>query len=69
MRDQARVVIIGGGIAGCSIAYHLARWGHPQRRNPIESGLQALGVVFGERVKAEVAADVLFDPKGERIRG
>ena len=27
MRDQARVVIIGGGIAGCSIAYHLAQKG------------------------------------------
>jgi 4-methylaminobutanoate oxidase (formaldehyde-forming) len=27
MRDQARVVIIGGGIAGCSIAYHLAKLG------------------------------------------
>jgi 4-methylaminobutanoate oxidase (formaldehyde-forming) len=27
MRDQARVVIIGGGIAGCSIAYHLAKMG------------------------------------------
>src|SRR5262249_10739285 len=27
MRDHARVVIIGGGIAGCSIAYHLARKG------------------------------------------
>jgi 4-methylaminobutanoate oxidase (formaldehyde-forming) len=25
--DQARVVIIGGGIAGCSIAYHLAQRG------------------------------------------
>jgi glycine cleavage system T protein len=24
MRDHARVVIVGGGIAGCSIAYHLA---------------------------------------------
>ena len=24
MKDQARVVIIGGGIAGCSVAYHLA---------------------------------------------
>src|SRR5215831_10617123 len=27
MKDAARVVIIGGGIAGCSIAYHLARKG------------------------------------------
>jgi len=24
--------------------------------------------IFGERVKAEVAADVLYDPKGERLR-
>ncbi|MGH7354346.1 MAG: GcvT family protein [Candidatus Rokuibacteriota bacterium] len=27
MKDRARVVIVGGGIAGCSIAYHLARKG------------------------------------------
>jgi 4-methylaminobutanoate oxidase (formaldehyde-forming) len=27
MLDQARVVIIGGGIAGCSVAYHLTRMG------------------------------------------
>jgi len=27
VRDQARVVIVGGGIAGCSVAYHLARKG------------------------------------------
>jgi 4-methylaminobutanoate oxidase (formaldehyde-forming) len=27
MSDRARVVIIGGGITGCSIAYHLARKG------------------------------------------
>jgi sarcosine dehydrogenase len=27
MRDRARVVIIGGGAVGCSIAYHLARAG------------------------------------------
>ena len=27
MNDRARAVIIGGGIAGCSIAYHLARKG------------------------------------------
>ncbi|MFQ5856905.1 MAG: FAD-dependent oxidoreductase [Anaerolineae bacterium] len=27
MQDQAQVVVIGGGIMGCSIAYHLARLG------------------------------------------
>ena len=27
MRDHARVVIVGGGIAGCSVAYHLAQKG------------------------------------------
>ena len=27
MSDRARVVVIGGGIAGCSVAYHLARAG------------------------------------------
>lgn len=25
--SQARVVIIGGGVGGCSIAYHLANMG------------------------------------------
>ena len=25
--EQARVVVIGGGITGCSVAYHLARAG------------------------------------------
>ena len=24
---QARVVIVGGGISGCSVAYHLAKLG------------------------------------------
>ena len=27
MREHVRVVVVGGGIAGCSIAYHLARKG------------------------------------------
>jgi sarcosine dehydrogenase len=29
MRDRAQVVIIGGGIVGCSIAYHLTKMGWP----------------------------------------
>ena len=27
MKDQARVVVIGGGITGCSVLYHLAKFG------------------------------------------
>src|SRR5882724_4725980 len=27
MRSQARVVVIGGGVVGCSVLYHLARLG------------------------------------------
>ena len=27
MKDQARVVVIGGGIVGCSVLYHLAKLG------------------------------------------
>lgn len=26
---QAKIVIVGGGIAGCSVAYHLAKLGKP----------------------------------------
>ena len=27
MKDQARVVVIGGGVVGCSILFHLAKMG------------------------------------------
>lgn len=31
---QARVVIIGGGIVGCSVAYHLTKLGWKVFTNP-----------------------------------
>ena len=27
--NKTRVLIIGGGIVGCSVAYHLTKLGHP----------------------------------------
>src|SRR5688572_5696481 len=42
MRDRARVVVIGGGVGGTSIAYHLARLGWDDvvlvERNQLTSG-------------------------------
>ncbi len=51
MKDQARVVIIGGGITGCSILYHLAKAGWTDvvllEKHEITSGstCQAAGLV------------------------
>ena len=40
--DRARVVIVGGGVVGCSVAYHLTRRGWPDvvllERNQLTSG-------------------------------
>jgi 4-methylaminobutanoate oxidase (formaldehyde-forming) len=37
--DRAEIVIIGGGIIGCSIAYHLTRMGKPDVLLLEKSGL------------------------------
>ena len=40
--DRARVVIVGGGVVGCSVAYHLAKRGWTDvvllERNQLTSG-------------------------------
>jgi 4-methylaminobutanoate oxidase (formaldehyde-forming) len=45
VRDQAQIVIIGGGIVGCSIAYHLAQKGQTDvlllEKNELTSGSTA----------------------------
>ena len=42
MKTHARVVVIGGGIVGCSVAYHLAKMGWPDvmvvEKNALTSG-------------------------------
>ena len=52
---QAEVVIVGGGIIGCSIAYHLTKLG---RRD----------VVLLERGPATVSLTPFYDPAGEKLR-
>ena len=45
MRDEARAVVIGGGVGGCSILYHLAKLGWTD-------------VVAGRAVRAHARLDV-----------
>ena len=54
---QARVVIVGGGIAGCSTAYHLARLGI--------TDVLVLEQLAGERgLRAELGSPLLPDSVG-----
>jgi glycine cleavage system T protein len=53
--ERARVVIVGGGVVGCSVAYHLARRGWPDvvllERNQLTSGTtwHAAGLITSAR--------------------
>ena len=60
--SQARVVIVGGGVGGCSITYGYL---------PVEYaeiGTQLEVEIFEERIKATVEREPPCDPKGKRIR-
>src|SRR5438128_3960436 len=65
MTDTARVVIIGGGIWGCSIAYHLARAGVSDvlvlERGQLASGntSQAAGLVGQLRASELMARSIM----------
>jgi dimethylglycine dehydrogenase len=55
MQSHARVVVIGGGVVGCSVLYHLARFGCTDalliERDELTSGStwHAAGGMHGER--------------------
>lgn len=65
MSEQARVVVVGGGIWGCSIAYHLARAGVPDvlvlERRELASGntSQAAGLI-GQLRASELLARAIM---------
>jgi sarcosine dehydrogenase len=56
MQSEAAVVIIGGGIFGCSIAYHLAKQGQRDvvvlERNAIASGTTPMAAGLVPQVRA-----------------
>jgi len=82
MRTQARQVLIGGGVAGCSLPYRLASLG---RRDTLTvgtsvglaclpTGLSTVGTrldaeILGKRRGASVVGAPLYDPEGGRMRG
>jgi hypothetical protein len=74
--DQAEVVVIGGGIIGCSIAYHLCRAGITDvlvlDRNPLASGATArsAGCLSHLRPNASTTAMISRTREGDpRARG
>ena len=67
MQDQARVVVIGGGVTGCAILYHLAKMGWTDsvllERRELTSGSSwhAAGSLFaGRRFAARVTTGAVW---------
>jgi len=69
--QSGRLVVIGDGIAGCSVAYHLALRGWNDVVLLEKGELTRAERASRRRVgrQGEVAREPLFDPSGERIRG
>jgi 4-methylaminobutanoate oxidase (formaldehyde-forming) len=71
MKDQAQVVIIGGGIFGTSIAYHLARAGCTDvvlvEKGELTSGttFHSVGLVSQFRTSPALMKVMNYTPKGK----
>ena len=59
MKNQAQVVVIGGGVVGASILYHLSKLGS-NRGWTIE--------LLGQSLKASLINKPLFDANANRMR-
>ena len=81
MRQHAQAVVIGGGVIGCSILYHLTKLGWSDvvllERDELTSGStwHAAANIHGlhdstniSRRQARVLAAPPFDPAGKRLR-
>ena len=66
MRNTAQVVIIGGGISGCSIAYNLAKKGVRDivviEKNYLASGLNFMPGIFSKQTIDDCLAEVRNQP-------
>ena len=62
--EQAQIVIVGGGIIGCSLAYHLTKFGCKDvvvlEREQLTSGTtwHAAGLVVSGLLSDETSADI-----------
>ncbi|MCP4431861.1 MAG: FAD-binding oxidoreductase, partial [Gammaproteobacteria bacterium] len=62
--EQAKVVIVGGGVIGCSVAYHLTKLGWQDvvvlERDQLTSGTtwHAAGLIVSGMLSDETSADI-----------
>ena len=61
--DRAQVVIVGGGIVGCSIAYHLARRGTTAAEAEILNIFSSPVMLEGSNVAVRAAVDEINNLK------
>ncbi|MGV0036738.1 MAG: FAD-dependent oxidoreductase [Candidatus Azotimanducaceae bacterium WSBS_2022_MAG_OTU7] len=78
MSINSRVIVIGGGIVGCSILYHLAKSGCRVNASLavawIDSNYREPGTtlqidILGHRRTAQIVAEPLYDPQHVRLLG